>query len=187
MPKIITDSSVFAAVIEVISQNGYSGATTRQIAQAANINEVTLFRKYGNKAQLVVNTFEYIASQLDVASKVVYTGELEADLQRIVTVFYDTNDMRSSLMPILLAELPRHPELEEALSIPMRILERVGEILARYQAEGALIAEHPLQAVGALMGPLMVGLMLGKFTAELPPPDMEAHVATFLNGRRASD
>ena len=51
MPKVIEDEDVYQAVIEVVAEYGYSGATTKQMADAADVSEVTLFRKYGNKAQ----------------------------------------------------------------------------------------------------------------------------------------
>ena len=43
MPKVIEDDQIFRAVIQTISERGYAGATTRQIADAAQISEVTLF------------------------------------------------------------------------------------------------------------------------------------------------
>ena len=36
-----------------VTKYGYAAATTKKLAKAAGIGEVTLFRKYGNKAQLV--------------------------------------------------------------------------------------------------------------------------------------
>ncbi len=53
MPKVIADMQIFQAVMEIIAARGYAGATTRQIAEAAGVSEVTLFRKYGSKAELV--------------------------------------------------------------------------------------------------------------------------------------
>jgi AcrR family transcriptional regulator len=35
---------MFDAALSVLAQRGYGGATTRRIAEAAGINEVTLFR-----------------------------------------------------------------------------------------------------------------------------------------------
>ena len=56
MPKIIEDENVYRAAVQVVIKRGYSGATTKQIAEAAGISEVTLFRKYGNKAQLIAQS-----------------------------------------------------------------------------------------------------------------------------------
>src|SRR5918998_6858408 len=43
---------VLEAAARVYAQYGFRGATTRLIAQEAGVNEVTLFRLFGSKAQL---------------------------------------------------------------------------------------------------------------------------------------
>jgi hypothetical protein len=43
MPKIIDDEQVFSEVIKVIVAKGYENATTKELAEAAGVNEVTLF------------------------------------------------------------------------------------------------------------------------------------------------
>ena len=63
MPKILADEQIFSAVMQVVSSRGYSGSTTKQLADAANISEVTLFRKYGSKAQLVKQAISFILDQ----------------------------------------------------------------------------------------------------------------------------
>ena len=37
MPKIIEDDQVYLAELQTITERGYGGATTKQIAEAANI------------------------------------------------------------------------------------------------------------------------------------------------------
>ena len=66
MPKIVPDATIFRAAIQVVTERGYSGATTRQIAEAAGISEVTLFRKYGNKAELMKQAIAAVTGQIDV-------------------------------------------------------------------------------------------------------------------------
>src|ERR671934_42193 len=44
---------ILAAAARVYAQYGFRGATTRLIATAAGVNEVTLFRTFGSKAQLL--------------------------------------------------------------------------------------------------------------------------------------
>jgi hypothetical protein len=83
-------------------------------------------------------------------------------------------------------EIPRHPELADSLDMPLGLISRVGRLLARYQAEGILAHEHPLHAVAALWGPLMVtNIIRGAAPGIAPPPiDLVAHIAQFLDGRR---
>ena len=44
---------ILAAAGRVYAQYGFRGATTRLIATEADVNEVTLFRTFGSKAQLL--------------------------------------------------------------------------------------------------------------------------------------
>jgi len=52
MPKIVEDKTVYRAVLQTVFERGYAGATTKEMAAAADISEVTLFRKFGTKGQL---------------------------------------------------------------------------------------------------------------------------------------
>ena len=45
-------SAILSAAREVFEDHGYSGATTREIAQRADVNEVLIFRHFDNKANL---------------------------------------------------------------------------------------------------------------------------------------
>src|SRR5688500_15077624 len=44
---------ILEAAARVYAEFGYRGATTRRIATAAGVNEVTLFRTFGSKAALL--------------------------------------------------------------------------------------------------------------------------------------
>lgn len=44
-----TADRILDAAAELIAQHGYAGTTTRAIAERAGVNEVTLFRRFGNK------------------------------------------------------------------------------------------------------------------------------------------
>lgn len=44
---------ILDAAARVYAQHGFRGATTRRIADAAGVNEVTLFRTFGSKAALI--------------------------------------------------------------------------------------------------------------------------------------
>ena len=48
-----TRTELLKAAAEVFSQHGFRGSTTRRIADAAGVNEVTLFRYFGSKEALL--------------------------------------------------------------------------------------------------------------------------------------
>jgi len=186
MPKIVYDEDIFQAVIRVINERGYNGATTKQMAKAAGVSEVTLFRKYGSIAQLVKLAIRAIADQMDFESIKQYSGDVFNDLLRVVHRYQNLAAQYGQFLSVLIPEMHRHPELVEALDRPMVRMIPIGQLLARYQEEGVLRSEPPLHAVAALLGPLVYFAMIrGTVYAEqIPPIDLEQHVARFLDGRR---
>ena len=48
-----TGERILEAATRVFARDGVSGATTREIARAAKVNEVTLFRYFKNKNELL--------------------------------------------------------------------------------------------------------------------------------------
>src|ERR687896_2444512 len=52
LPGSDSRDRILEAAARVYAQYGFRGATTRLIAQEAGVNEVTLFRLFGSKAQL---------------------------------------------------------------------------------------------------------------------------------------
>ncbi len=53
MPRRIDVERLFEETVTVFAERGYRATTTREIARRAGINEVTLFRRYGDKAALI--------------------------------------------------------------------------------------------------------------------------------------
>lgn len=189
MPKVIEDAKVYRAVMETIIERGYAGATTKQIAEAAEISEVTLFRKYGNKAQLVKQAIAAMVGEIDFTSATRYSGEASVDLLRVVQTYQESAETKGFFFYIMMSEIPRYPKLADLLDTPLEMIGGIGQLLARYQAEGILEQEHPLHAVAALLGPLIAANMIRGTQTDvpLPPLDLANHVAHFLNGRIRSE
>src|SRR3712207_1163119 len=51
--RVENRARILEAAARVYAEFGYRGATTRRIATAAGVNEVTLFRTFGSKAALI--------------------------------------------------------------------------------------------------------------------------------------
>lgn len=57
-----TSDRIIDATIELTSKKGYKAATTKAIAELAGVNEVTIFRHFGNKRGIlkaVIQRFSY--------------------------------------------------------------------------------------------------------------------------------
>jgi AcrR family transcriptional regulator len=185
MPKIINEDEVFKAVLKLLVTRGYDRATTSELAAAANMHEATLFRKYGSKVGLIERAIEQQLSTTPLHD-VSYTGDLRADLIAILEAYAATVEAYGEIMPMLLIEIPRHPELKNTLQTPLANIQGIMHLLARYQAEGHLKEEPPMTSVNVLLAPIMVTEMYRRVDANLPaaPIDIQEYVDAFLQGRR---
>ncbi len=186
MPKVVIDDEVFDAVMNLIIIYGYSGTTTKQMAEASGISEVSLFRKYGSKAQLVRMAVTSIAEKFDFESACRYTGKVEEDLLRIVKLYQDLAARHGQFMAMLLPELSRYPELGNVLDRPVRVIKQIRGLIKKYQDAEILKKEQPLHTVSSLLGPLLYSSLLkgSLLDADLEPVNLKEHVADFLHGRK---
>ncbi|HKJ27183.1 MAG TPA: TetR/AcrR family transcriptional regulator [Anaerolineales bacterium] len=187
MPKILEDDQIFRAVIQVISERGYAGATTKQMAEAANVSEVTLFRKYENKAELVKQAIASILEETDFSTAAQYTGDAHADLLRMVQAYRDSAVRHGFFFAALFTEISRHPELSASLDAPVEIFHAFTKIIERYQNEGVLQKAPPSLVVASLLGPLIYIKLMGDVisTDALPTINLNAHVQALLEGHLA--
>ena len=74
MTRIIRDDQILDAALTVVVERGYLGATTRAIAKAAGVNEVTLFRRFGSKDKLLGAAIGREAQRFE-ALGVTHTGD----------------------------------------------------------------------------------------------------------------
>jgi AcrR family transcriptional regulator len=185
MPKIINDDQVFKAVIKVLVARGYDRATTLEMAAAANIHEATLFRKYGNKVSLIERAIEHQLSKAPL-TKVYYTGDLQADLYAILEAYVATAEEYGEIVPLVLLEIPRYPELRNVLKTPLANIQGLVKIIAQYQSRGLLKDEPPLASVNALLAPILLSQMLKRANTGIlvPPIDLQEYVEAFLDGRK---
>src|SRR3954470_4245148 len=79
-----TRQRLIDAAIRVCSDRGLHAATTREIAEVAGVNEVTLFRHFGNKEKLIAALFEQVlAAQIESLNETMPdANDLHDDLDR---------------------------------------------------------------------------------------------------------
>lgn len=185
MPKVIAEQQIFEAVMEIVAERGYAGATTRQIAESAGVSEVTLFRKFGSKAELVKRAITALINQTGFESATQYTGDIRADLLRVLQAYRAAVILHESFFIVLFAEINRTPELADSFTQPLGLFHAIGQLLARYQAEGVIKPEHPLHSVATLLGPLIYMSMITRSaqTLNLPSIELQTHIDLFLKGR----
>jgi AcrR family transcriptional regulator len=179
----VTDATMFDAALAVLAERGYAGATTRRIAEAAGINEVTLFRRFGDKRQLILAAIHADISRLS-DNGLTTTGDIEADLIRVVEYYSDIYQHRNGLVGTLLLEGARNPNVAALIKEPLGAMSRLAEIFAGYQRAGQMVEEPTAFAVQALLAPLLVITLLQRVSSsEIGVPDARTVVQRFLKGR----
>lgn len=132
-----TRSTILDAAVHVFSQHGFRGSTTRRIADAASVNEVTIFRYFGSKEALLqeaiacsnVNAF---ASPLP--EDPVNPAE---ELTTWCTTVIDHLRSRSPMIRKCMGELEERPELTcHATAAPVRLTGELTSYFRRLSAKG---------------------------------------------------
>jgi AcrR family transcriptional regulator len=143
-----------------------------------------LFRRFGDKRSLV-----HAAIAQQVASfgehGPAHTGDLVADLRRVLTFYERVFRGRGQLLLTLLMEVPRRPELVEVVTQPLRVITELLDMISRYQRAGALIVEPPQDTLNTLLGPLLMHTVAQQVLAsggrrEAAPFPTERHLTHVL-------
>jgi AcrR family transcriptional regulator len=160
-----TSQRILDAAMRVFSRDGVSGATTREIARVAKVNEVTLFRYFKNKNELLrravlcsAKRYEQVFADAAVESP--------ADLRRMVHGYAEAyaNKLRENedLVRTFMGELRRHLKLCRSLFVESSKASRQRFIDYLKAAQKAGLVRKDLDAEttsDALTGMLVAGVL----------------------------
>ena len=159
-----TRQRLLDAAYRVCAEKGLHGATTREIADEARVNEVTLFRHFGNKEKLIAALFERsVVSQMESLSDAGPDGgDVEGDLRRYAVRYNEILFANEALIRTLIGEARRHPEQARQVicesARPMR--DRLLVYLEAAQKAGTVRSDVPLgPSIDAFTGMLLGGML----------------------------
>ena len=185
MPAPIDEKIILDAALSVWREEGFRNATTRKVAARAGVGEVTLFRRFGDKAALFGAALTTEADRFQAAGAG-YSGNLKADLLRVVEAYGALLERNGAIVLDFLLEAPRNDQLRAIAPVPMAAIASVAAMLARYQEAGALKPGNPFELVLSLLGPVIMGHAISKaqpaIQADFTP---SAYVEMWLTGRGA--
>ena len=175
------------AALQVYAESGYHGATTRRIAAAAGVNEVTLFRHFGSKDVLLREALWRCQAEGTIP-----LPETPQDPLQELTDWSRSHllhlHQRAALIRTCLSEFAERPDLvTPELSCPVRAAQALAAYLERLR-EGGLAAEsiEPRAAAAMLLGTLFadaIGRDLVPGMYSMPTEEASAqYVALFLRG-----
>lgn len=120
---VTTKDKVIEAAVELVNEKGYKGATTKAIADRAGVNEVTIFRHFGNKrgiVQAAVEKYAFAEPLFDYFRRHI-VWDIERDLKMLTKQYQALLTDKQFLILLSLKEANQFPELNDMLSrIPQK-------------------------------------------------------------------
>ena len=162
--KVSTKERLIQAAIAVMAQAGIGGATTREMARVAGVSEVTLFRHFQNKEQLLRSVAQYMTRQQaeSFSRSDECTGNLRIDLLHYAQIYDEMLEEYQALVRVFIGEAERHPQeaqsfLQEGV-IPLQ--KNLIAYLFEHQNQGNLPPELDVAlAVDIFTGMILVGAL----------------------------
>ena len=154
---------ILATAIQLFAKHGFSGTTTKKIAEAAGVSEAMVFRHFARKSDI----YNAILDNKQCHDGMRFPWEDNTALQDAIAngndyaVFYNfalnaltKQQSDESFMRLLFYSALEDHELAERFfnEFVARIYEFLGGYVERRQTEGAMRAVNPLIVVRAFMG-----------------------------------
>ncbi|MGK2961208.1 MAG: TetR/AcrR family transcriptional regulator [Gemmatimonadaceae bacterium] len=147
-----TRETILDAAARVFSQHGFRGSTTRRIAEAASVNEVTVFRYFGSKAALLQEAVKGINASSTTNSLPRDPIDPTAELTRWCGSLVEHLTLRQSVIRKCMGELEERPELAaRATDAPKRATSELCTYFRRLKAKGYTSENFDAPAAAAML------------------------------------
>lgn len=174
---------ILRAATQVYSETGFRGATTRQIAQKAGVNEVTLFRHFGSKTALLHEAIRCACETPTGPPLPEVPEHPRAELLQWATNHWKDLWARRSVIRTAMGEIEEHPELLPQENSPIACSGRaLHGYLERVKAAG--LARAPFSTSAAtmtLMGTLFADAMGRDILAFSYPLEPEEAITEYVD------
>ncbi|MBG9734850.1 TetR/AcrR family transcriptional regulator [Paenibacillus alvei] len=134
-------SRLMLAAIDLMAEKGYKGVSTKEIASAAGVSEMTLFRNFGSKLNLLENAVEryhYSVEMTRIFNETV-TWDLRKDLLGISQMYHEIMDRNRKLFLIVLRDDELIEIREKAQKHPRKLLELLTQYFTDMQSRNRMI------------------------------------------------
>lgn len=190
MFRTTTRTKILNAALELFSNNGYRATTTRSIAEKAGVNELTLFRNFETKENLLKAVLDHNFNVEDIreSAPTSWTGDPEKDLETICGLISDNLSEREAIIKLMLREQANNEIVHEKLHVMPALMKdfivgKVKEALSPHAREdidwdtaGVFLASHFIRS-------RMWGAMLGEDPFHSSERDhIKFVIDIFLNG-----
>jgi AcrR family transcriptional regulator len=184
---------ILEAASAIYDTAGFRGTTTRRIAEEAGVNEVTVFRHFGSKEQLIREVIGWRWDSLSLPELPDTPGDPVAEISRWAREYHGLHLECAAFIRKRIGEFQDNPGiLPSGGSPPSRMAARLSSYLTQLRQQGRLPADiHPTRASGMLIGTLFAdaltrGGIEGMHTDNVHD-DVEAYLLIFFRGIGVTD
>jgi len=134
-------SKLMLAAIDLMADKGYKGVSTKEIASAAGVSEMTLFRNFGSKQNLLeqaVDRYHYSIEMEKLFNEKI-KWDLKTDLLTICQMYHDIMQHNRKLFLIVLGDNELVGIREKAGRHPRKLLELLTNYFNEMQKKNKLI------------------------------------------------
>ncbi|WP_460319739.1 TetR/AcrR family transcriptional regulator [Paenibacillus sp. YSY-4.3] len=130
------------AAIDLMAEKGYKGVSTKEIAAAAGVSEMTLFRNFGSKQNLLeeaVDRYHY-SIEMEKLFEEQIEWDLKADLHTICRMYHEIMQHNRKLFLIVLGDNELLSIREKAERHPRKLLELLTDYFNEMQRKNKMIS-----------------------------------------------
>ncbi|TYP74048.1 AcrR family transcriptional regulator [Paenibacillus methanolicus] len=156
-----------AAAIELMANRGFKGVSTKEIAAAAGVSEMTLFRQFGSKKNLLDQAVDrhHYSAEMELFFREDIVWDLAQDLHQISRLYHDIMNRNRHLFLIVLKDDELTDIRERAQQHPRKLLELLTGYLADMRERQAVIEMDVQAQAMAFMWMNYGAFMAGLFVA----------------------
>ncbi len=157
-----TSKKIMKVALKLFSEQGYYPTTTKQIAEEAGVNELTIFRHFGSKSNLFQVTTEYYVIDSKIDSILKNTEDLNFE----ESMFIITNRIYKLLIQnTKLYKVQMKLSDNERDFVKLKLSRKIISILKDYFKE--LKENNKIKGEPEIMAVTLINSLLGAFTIEI--------------------
>ena len=184
-PSDSTRERLLAAGLKLLAENGYLGATTREIARAADVTEVTLYRHFRSKDELFSTGLVELAQRL-LTHVPDPTDDIEEGLRSLAQYISENISAETDRIIRIIPELSRRPQLvgDTVAQTLQQFYGKLTTFFRYYQQTGELTADVGDSIAMVFLGPMYASVLLGEMGGLSVVFDYKQYARHFLDGYR---
>lgn len=181
-----TEQKIVDATIFLLDKEGMNGTTTKKIAKKAEVSEVTVFRKFKSKDNLLKIAKIYYSDYFLEKISDIFINYEDTDLESLLkntwwklVNFLDNN---LDIIKIALDELMSNPEEEKIFSkFSDEVLKNLTNIFQEQIDKGKIRKINPSAAALTVFSVIVEGIIFWKFESKFSNDDTNKYLDDFLD------